>query len=130
MSDEARVWLEYAQENQQVAGLAYEAGIFNACLQNIQQAVEKALKAMRLSQGLGLKRTHSIGELRSDLMRIGVETGLEEEECELLDSIYLPSKYPLGSALPDYTPDQTTTRKCLDIAEKVLVAAEKVISQK
>lgn len=48
MSDEARVWLEYAQENQQVAGLAYEAGIFNACLQNIQQAVEKALKAMRV----------------------------------------------------------------------------------
>ena len=129
MSDESRIWLEYAQENQQVALLAYEAGIFNAALQNIQQTVEKALKAVRLSRGLELKRTHSIGELRNDLKQIGLEMGLEDEECELLDSIYLPSKYPLGSDLPDYTPDQPTTKKCLDIAGKVLTKAQKMISQ-
>ena len=110
--------------------MTYEAGIFNPCLQNIQQAVEKALKAVILSQGMELKRTHSIGGLQRELKKIGIETGLKQVDCELLDSVYLPSKYPLGSALPDYTPDQTITKKCLDIAEIVLTNAEKLISRK
>ena len=41
-----------------------------------------------------------------------------EEECDLLDSVYLPSKYPLGGALPDFDPDQTVCRQCLCIAER------------
>jgi hypothetical protein len=44
---------------------------------------------------------------------------LAEEECELLDSIYLPSKYPLGSVLPDFEPDKQTCERCIAIAECV-----------
>ncbi len=35
---------------------------------------------------------------------IGIKIDLTEDECDFLNSIYLPSKYPIGSALPDYDP--------------------------
>ena len=39
------------------------------------------------------------------LIENGIDIEITDEECEFLDSIYLPSKYPMGSVLPDYEPD-------------------------
>jgi HEPN domain-containing protein len=77
---------------------------------------EKALKALHLVSGLPLKKTHSIGELRSELLRVNVDPGISEDDAELLDTIYLPSKYPLGSVLPNFEPDAEMARRCLTIA--------------
>lgn len=66
-----------------------------------------------------LKRTHSIAELRNILRDNSIHLGLDDEECEFLDSIYLPSKYPLGSALPEFEPDNELCESGIDIAEKV-----------
>ena len=41
------------------------------------------------------------------------------DECDLLDSVYTPSRYPLGSALPDFDPDEALCRQCLRVAERV-----------
>jgi HEPN domain-containing protein len=87
MSDEASAWLQYARENLQVAQMTLESGLLNPCLQNAQQAVEKALKAVLVHRSMPLKRTHSIHDLERDLRMDGLETGLGEEDCELLDSI-------------------------------------------
>ncbi len=124
MNDEAQKWLHYARENRAMADLAFDAGFFNPCLHNAQQAVEKALKALRQMAGLVPRRTHSIRDLRADLTRVGIDVGLDIEDCELLDSIYLPSKYPLGSALPDFDPDALISRRCLEMADRVLSVAE------
>lgn len=56
MKSEPQQWLQYAEENYRVAGLCLESGLFNACLQNVQQAAEKALKALSLTVGLPLKK--------------------------------------------------------------------------
>ena len=124
MSDEARQWIRYARENLRVAEMCLDSGVLNPSLQNAQQAVEKALKAMSLLAGLPLKRTHSIQELRRDLQGRGIEVGLMDEDCELLDSIYLPSKYPLGSALPDFEPDMALCRRCVKLARELAATAE------
>jgi len=127
MSAEARQWLAYARENRQVAALSRGRGLFNPSLQNAQQAVEKALKAMGLARGLPLKKTHSIGVLRQGLLGVGLDPGLTEDEADLLDSIYLPSKYPLGSVLPAFEPDAQTAEHCQAIVDRVLAAAVSVI---
>jgi HEPN domain-containing protein len=129
MSAEGRRWLAYAQENRRAATVCLEGDRFNPCLQNAQQAVEKALKALHLAQGLPLKKSHSIGELRRDLLRAQVDPGLSEDAADLLDTIYLPSKYPLGSVLPHFEPDAEMGRRCVAIADQVLALAVKRFSQ-
>jgi len=119
MKDETGNWLEFGEENLKSAKVLLESGLFNPCLQNSQQAVEKMLKAVLVEFSLKFKKTHSINELAIMLGENGLTVDLAEDERDLLDSIYLPSKYPLGSVLPDFEPDEKTCTACIAIAERV-----------
>ena len=46
MKDETKKWLDYADENLRSAKILLESDIYNPTLQNVQQAVEKMLKAI------------------------------------------------------------------------------------
>ncbi len=128
MKDETRTWLKYANENLRSAKLLLESTLFNPCLQNAQQAVEKYLKALIIESSLKLKKTHSINELRNTLVASGIGIDITEDECDLLDSLYLPSKYPIGSVLPDFEPDMEICTQCMDIAERINTSVEKYFS--
>jgi len=52
MKDETLIWLSYADENLDVAGLALEHGHLNACLQNAQQAVPPCLRRFLIPQSV------------------------------------------------------------------------------
>jgi HEPN domain-containing protein len=119
MKDETSKWLHYAEENLQAARLLLEHSLLNPCLQNVQQAVEKLLKALLIESSIPLQRIHSINMLVGILAEGGITVHLTEAECDLLDAVYVPSKYPLGSALPDFAPDAATCTQCLEIAERV-----------
>lgn len=82
-----------------------EQELMNACLQNAQQAVEKYLKALLVEKGSRLRKTHSINELVTMLAENDINMDVAAEDCDLLDAVYLPTKYPLGGALPDFEPD-------------------------
>ena len=119
MKDETKKWLEYADDNLKSAKVLLNSKLFNPCLQNAQQAVEKMLKAVLVEFSIKFKKTHSINQLVTMLVENNLEIDLAEEQRELLDSIYLPSKYPLGAVLPDFEPDDQTCKDCIAIAESV-----------
>ena len=119
MKDETRLWIEYAEENLRSAELLLENALYNPCLQNIQQAIEKMLKAVLIERSVKIKKTHSVRELLHLLTGSGLAINISEDEGDLIDSIYLPSKYPVGAVLPDYEPDEAVCRQCLDIATHV-----------
>lgn len=128
MKDETKKWLEYADENLRSARLLLDSELFNPCLQNVQQAVEKMLKALLVECVNKIKKTHSINELASILAQKGLNVDITEDECDLLDSIYLPSKYPLGGILPDFEPDLQTCSKCVALAERVWESVTSLLS--
>ena len=130
MKDSTAKWIAFAEENLGCAQLVVEREYYNAALQNSQQAVEKALKALVIERDLEFCRTHSIQQLRDMVADAGLGIFLTDEECELLDSIYLPSKYPLGSALPDSEPDADICRKCTQIAETVLQKIHRLLDER
>lgn len=99
--------------------MALDGGYYHACLQNAQQAVEKYLKAGLLYQLGTFPRTHSVNMLSARLGDTGASVNLSEEECELLDTIYVPSKYPVGDALPEFCPNQEIGLQCVAIGERV-----------
>ncbi len=129
MKEEAKKWLDYAEENLRSAKVLLDSKLFNPCLQNAQQAVEKMLKAALLHASIKLKRTHSINELVGILSRNGLNVDITEDERDLLDSIYLPSKYPLGSTLPDFEPDLQICKTCITAAEHVRNSVVQLILQ-
>ncbi len=93
MKDNTAIWLKYAKENLDSAKILLKSQLYNPCLQNVQESVEKALKALFFESSVKLKRTHSINNLVSILEKANICVGLSEDECDLLDSIYMPSKY-------------------------------------
>jgi HEPN domain-containing protein len=120
MKGEVREWLAYAEDNLEAARLLLQQDLYNPCLQNIQQSIEKSLKALLLEKTSSYRKTHAVTELVKMLHSVGIAVHLSEDDCDLLDAIYLPSKYPLGGVLPDFDPDEELCNRCLLLAESVL----------
>lgn len=119
MKKDTEIWLAYAEENLKSSEILLESLLFNPCLQNAQQAVEKHLKTLLIENAINLFKTHSIRELVGKLADSGINISISDDDIDLLDSIYLPSKYPLASVLPHYMPDEEVCRHCLEIARQV-----------
>jgi len=130
MKDETRMWLDYAAENLESAKILLNSSLFNSCLQNVQQSVEKLLKSLFVELSYKLVKTHSIAKLRQVLKENGIAIDISKDDCELLDTIYLPSKYPIGSIIPDYQPDAEICGQCIAIAEQVEQSVKKILAEK
>ena len=52
-----------------------------------------------------------------------------DDERDLIDSIYLPSKYPIGSVLPEFEPDMPTCQQCIAVAERVRGSVTDILSK-
>lgn len=116
MKDETKAWLFYADENLKSAKILLESHLYNPSLQNSQQAIEKFLKACFIEKGIKLQKTHTIAILVEKVRELGLHFMINDDEIDLIDSIYLASKYPFGSVLPDFEPDENVCQKCIDIA--------------
>ena len=88
------------------------------------------LKAVLVESSLKFKKTHSINELATMLGENGLAVDLAEDERDLLDSIYLPSKYPLGSVLPDFDPSDKICRDSIAIAQRVKESVLSILHDK
>ena len=130
MKEETKIWLNYARENLDSSEILLENKLYNPSLQNAQQTVEKTFKALLVENEIDVKRTHDIFELNLILIKSYIIISISEEECDLLNSIYIPSKYPLGSVLPDFEPDEIICKKVFEIASRVFSEAKKILEQK
>jgi len=72
-----------------------------------------------VERGLEFRRTHNIRELLGLLATQGLTLSVSDEEMDLMDSLYVPSKYPVYSALPQSLPDQSICQDAMSIAHKV-----------
>lgn len=126
MKNETKIWLDYSKENLDSAKVLMGSKLYNPCLQNIQQCVEKSLKALLIEKSIKPKKTHSISELKNILSDNDVKIEITDEDCEFLDSIYLPSKYPVCSVLPYYEANQEICNNGIQIAENVFNFVNKV----
>lgn len=119
MKDETQLWLEYANENLASAEILLESHLYNPSLQNSQQAIEKFLKACFVEKGVKLQKTHTISILVEQLKDFGFHFIISDDDIDLIDSIYLASKYPFGSVLPNFDPDEKICQTCIVIARAV-----------
>ncbi len=119
MRKDTELWLNYADENLKSTKVLLDSYLYNPCLQNAQQAVEKYLKAVLVEKASELLKTHSIRELAGLLEGLGITLSMTDDDIDLLDSIYLPTKYPAFSVPPHFMPDQAICMQCPEIAGRV-----------
>ena len=129
MQEETKNWLTYSEENLEASKVLLKSGLFNPSLQSIQQSIEKALKALFIEKEIPFKKTHNIMELKTILSKYDVKIKLADDECDFLDSMYLPTKYPIGSALPDFNPDEIICKDSISLAERVLTNVKSILEQ-
>ena len=127
MKDETKQWLKYAEENLQSSKILLDSHLYNPSLQNAQQSIEKYIKAFFIENGLKLQKTHNILSLNEILKQNDVFLNITDDEIDLIDTIYLSSKYPFGSVLPDFEPDNEICLNCIEIAFRVKEDMDKYI---
>ncbi|MEJ2628749.1 MAG: HEPN domain-containing protein, partial [bacterium] len=116
MKNETKTWLNYARENLASSKILLERRLYNPCLQNVQQSVEKGLKAILIEKSIKLKKTHDILEIKYQLLKNNIKVDISDDSCDFLNAIYLPSKYPVGSVLAEYNPDEKICQDAIEIA--------------
>ncbi|MCP4406102.1 MAG: HEPN domain-containing protein [bacterium] len=127
MKEETRQWLDYAGQDAQSARILLQSHLYNPSLYHIQQAIEKCLKAIIVEHDLAFQRTHSIRGLVNIVIQSGTTVEIEEDDIDLIDSIYMPARYPLGSALPAFDPDQAICEQCLRIVDDMRIWADNIL---
>ena len=121
-------WLRQAAKDLQHAKNTLKNQEFEWVCFAAQQSAEKALKAILIEKEIKLKRTHDILEIKYLLQNNSVKINISDDECDFLNSIYIPSKYPLGSLLADYNPDEKICQSAIKIAEKVLQSVNQFLN--
>ena len=107
-----------------------DSHLYNPSLQNAQQSIEKHIKAYCIEKGLKLQKTHNILSLNEILKENDVFLNITDDDIDLIDSIYLSSKYPFGSVLPNFEPSIDICLKCIQIANRVKEDIVKYINGK
>ena len=106
--EEGQRWLSQAAEDLRWANLlAQEGGWHLACFL-AQQVTEKALKAFLYAQGEEIVLGHSVERLCAAAARYRPEFSEKARRWSLLDSYYIPTRYPNG--LPDGIPADVFTQ--------------------
>ena len=80
MQEETKSWLTYSEENLEAAKVLLESELYNPCLHNIQQSIEKALKSLFIEKVIPYKKTNNIMELKTILEKNGISIELTEDE--------------------------------------------------
>ena len=119
-------WLEQARVDLKwVRHLEGEGAYYLVCFL-AQQAAEKALKAVLYARGEELVVGHSVRQLCQRVAREEARFAPHLEEWAVLDSYYIPTRYPNG--LPDDIParvyNRQAGRSARALAEAVLAEVE------
>jgi HEPN domain-containing protein len=111
-AEEARRWLEQAENDLQFARHALVGGFFHQVCFISQQCAEKALKAVLYGDGARSVIGHSVvGLLERAKVRHPVLAKLSDPAAEL-DLFYIPTRYPNG--LVEGAPHRAFTRAQAD----------------
>ena len=116
MNKASNRWFIFAQQDLQMAELAYQEGIYNQVCFHNQQCIEKCLKGILANQGKTPPRTHSI----VDLFSLIPQDFLFELRSRLsqMDIFYIPTRYPdaLPGILDESLPGKEEAEEAITLA--------------
>ena len=123
-ANEARRWLDTAEEDLRCARHAAAGGFFAQACFGARQAAEKAVKAVHFAGGARTILGHSVRGLIERLeSRVPALDALREEAREL-DLSYIPARYPNGldAGTPGEAFSERQARRAISNAAAIVAA--------
>jgi len=115
-------WLELANRDLEAASiLVQNEYVANTVLFHSQQCIEKCLKAILEESDISVPKIHSVVKLYAIITdQTSYFISLTEEELDLVDLVYIDSRYPSGlGVLPSGFPTRKDADELLKIAQTV-----------
>ena len=122
MKDGTKQWLSFADRDLSAAKqLRDNEYVANAALFHCQQCIEKCLKAILEEHEIQVPKIHSVVRLFSIISEnIARFPRLDENTLNLVDDIYIDTRYPSGiGLLPSGFPSKEEAAKFTEIAEQI-----------
>jgi len=117
MKEISREWLKKAKDDLDVIEeIKNKKHLTNMVAFHAQQAIEKSLKAIIDEFDLGFVKIHQIERLL-EIVKEHVEAKIDHEIVQILDSLYVESRYPVDiGLLPDGKPTKEDADKFIEFA--------------
>lgn len=130
MKDAIKEWVSHAEDELKSALYLFEGKYYRTACFHSQQAVEMALKALLMSKGWDLEKTHNIRKLLAHAADYNAAIDIDDDDISFIDSIYR-GRYPAEAGLlPLGEPTKTDARKAVGIAERIIREVKTKLSKK
>lgn len=132
MRAKTRAWIDLAEQDLAAAQrLATDEYFGNISAYHAQQCVEKSFKAILEEHSARIPRSHATLPILAQIAELlpSFDPGASDSELALIDDVYTDVRYP-GSRglLPTGQPTSKEVAELLDIAQRAIGAAKKVLS--
>ena len=115
-------WLEFAKRDLEAARILLNTNyLANVVMFHSQQCIEKCLKAYLEENAIKIPRIHSVVKLYSMISKEDkVSFDFKEDELDMVDLIYIDTRYPSGfGLLPSGFPTDNDAKELFEVAEKI-----------
>lgn len=130
MKDAIKEWINHAEDEFKSAAYLLEGKYFRTACFHSQQAVEMALKALLISKGWDLEKTHNIRKLLSHAADYNIAINIDDDDISFIDSVYR-GRYPAEAGLlPLGEPTKADAKKAVSIADLVIKKIKAKLSKK
>jgi len=126
MKEISREWLRKAQDDLDVIEeIKNKKHLTNMVAFHAQQAIEKSLKAIIDEFDLGFVKIHQI-ETLLEIVKEHVEADIDHEIVQILDSLYIESRYPVDiGLLPNGKPTEEDAENFFKFATLIYQSVKK-----
>lgn len=122
MKEGTKSWIAFADRDLEAAkSLLENEYIANIVLFHCQQCIEKCLKAILEEHEIQVPKIHSVVRLFGIITEnIELEFKIDEDALNLVDDIYIDTRYPSGlGLLPSGFPSKEEAAEVLKIAKNI-----------
>lgn len=130
MKEETSYWFDHAKKDRKAAlKLKRDAYLGNIVLFHCQQTIEKILKALLVEISEKVPKIHSVYTLYEKIPEgIKQRLNFKIEELELIDTIYIDTRYPADlGILPSGTPTKQDVKEIIDITAAIYNKISKLL---
>ena len=124
MSEPHKEWLESAESDLQFATVGFQDEFYSHVCFLSQQAIEKILKGILVSQGKFYPKTHNLRELIK--LVSGIDLKRYYTQVSIIDGYYVPMRYPDAApgSRADRSPNREEAWEALEIGRGILKEAK------